>query len=167
MELLIKKEKDLYQKLRAGLRRWLKGKNKTANRVVEIVLAAPDLFHLIARLAADKRVPPAKKKTLMLALAYYIAPIDILPEAAIGPIGYIEDVLLGAVVLNDFINTMDPALIKKYWAGDWNVLAFLETVVDRAKTIVGPFVWKRLQKVIGAGSAVVSQVLETGKRKPA
>lgn len=151
MDLLVKKERDVYKKTRATLRRWLKSKNGRVNKAVEIVLAAPDLFHLIARLTADKRVPSYKKSSLKFALAYYFAPIDLLPEAALGPIGLIEDVLLGAVVLYEFLNDVDQSLIRKYWAGDWDILVFLQSLVDKARSIVGPFVWKRIQKVIGAG----------------
>ncbi len=59
-----------------------------------------------------------KKLNLVTAIAYFISPIDILPEAILGPIGYLDDLGIAAYVLNDLLNTVDPKIVRRNWVGD-------------------------------------------------
>src|SRR5688572_31610392 len=97
------RREDFYQALRARITSWLASKGK-GYKHANILLLAPDLFHLLSRLMLDPRIPTAEKAGLGAALAYFISPIDLLPEALLGPAGYVDDVALAAFVLNRLIN---------------------------------------------------------------
>ena len=72
------RHEDFYQLLRARIASWLESKGKGFKHA-QILLLAPDLFHLLARLVLDRRIPSSEKATLGAAIAYFISPIDVLP----------------------------------------------------------------------------------------
>jgi len=94
---------DFYQSLRKRIRTWLDAQGKNY-KYADYLLFAPDLFHLLACLILDKRIPAEEKVKLAGPVAYFIAPIDLIPEAVVGPAGYIDDIALAAYVLNCLIN---------------------------------------------------------------
>ena len=50
------REVDFYRKLRKTVKVWAGGENSRAARYSEYILAAPDLFMLMANLSRDERV---------------------------------------------------------------------------------------------------------------
>ena len=78
------KSGDFYTHLRDKLTDWTKG-GTTKHQFAEYILAAPDLFHLLCKLSLDKDVPTEQKAKLAVALAYFVSPLDVIPEALVGP----------------------------------------------------------------------------------
>ncbi len=139
---------DFYQKLRTDIRAWLQTKTGKSSKWSEYVLLAPDLFHLLARLALDKDVPSKEKAKIAGALAYFISPIDLIPEAIVGPIGYLDDVALAAYVINSVMKNCDHAIIIRHWAGEQNVLELVQQIVDVGAEMLGSKIWNKLKKMV-------------------
>jgi len=110
-------QQDFYKKIRNDVKIWINRNLDTENKWSDYILAAPDLFHLLCKLSMDKEVPAKKKIKLLAGIAYFISPIDLLPEAFLGPIGYLDDIAVAAYVLNELVNDIDPQIIRKHWAG--------------------------------------------------
>ncbi len=142
------KEKDFYQKLRRQANSWLEKNLHQDKRWTEFVLLAPDIFHLLTRLVMDEEVPRSKKVKLGIAIAYFISPVDLLPEALLGPIGYLDDVTLAAYVLNDIINDVDPQIIIRNWAGDHDILNLVKTILLNSDRMLGSGLWKKIKNRI-------------------
>ena len=138
------RHEDFYQLLRARIASWLESKGKGFKHA-QILLLAPDLFHLLARLVLDRRIPSSEKATLGAAIAYFISPIDVLPEALLGPAGYVDDVALAAFVLSRLINAGHGAVAKELWAGDEDLLEAIRRVLEVADEMVGSGLWERLK----------------------
>ncbi|MBI4245818.1 MAG: DUF1232 domain-containing protein [Candidatus Rokubacteria bacterium] len=81
-----------------------------------LLRALPDLARLIARLVADPVLPRAAKIALAAAAVYLLSPIDLIPDF-IPFVGYLDDLLLAAVVLDGLLNYVDRALVTRYWPG--------------------------------------------------
>jgi uncharacterized membrane protein YkvA (DUF1232 family) len=138
---------DFYQQMRDKIRGWLE--DKGANyKYADYLLAAPDLLHLLCRLTLDGQVPVSEKAKLAAAIAYYISPLDLIPEAITGPVGYIDDVVLGAYVLNGIMNKAGPDIVKRHWAGSGDVLELIRQVLQIAGELVGSGLWKRLKGIV-------------------
>lgn len=136
---------DFYKKIRKQISGYLEKKDfKYAN----ILLLAPDFFHLLVKLSLDPRVPKDKKVKLVAALAYFISPIDFIPEAILGPIGYMDDIAITAWVLNDFINSGDSDILYQHWAGEGDVLANIQNVLTVADKYIGQGLWEKLKQKI-------------------
>jgi uncharacterized membrane protein YkvA (DUF1232 family) len=115
------------------------------------LLLAPDLVHLLARLLLDRRIPSGEKATLGAALAYFISPLDLLPEALLGPAGYVDDVALAAFVLSRLINAGHGAVAKELWAGDDELLESIRRILEVADEMVGSGLWQRLKSQFRVG----------------
>jgi uncharacterized membrane protein YkvA (DUF1232 family) len=135
---------DFYQALRARITDWLASKGKGFKHA-QILLLAPDLLHLLTRLVLDRRIPTAEKATLGAALAYFLSPLDVLPEALLGPVGYVDDVALAAFVLSRLINAGHGAVAKELWAGDDDLLDAIRRILEVADEMVGSGLWERLK----------------------
>ena len=139
---------DFYQKMRTDIRDWLQTKTGKGYKWSEYLLLAPDLFHLLAKLAIDKDVPTAEKAKIAGALAYFISPIDLVPEAMFGPMGYLDDVALAAYVINSIMKNTGPEIIIRHWAGEQDVLELVQQIIDVASEMLGTKVWDKLRKIV-------------------
>jgi uncharacterized membrane protein YkvA (DUF1232 family) len=139
-------EGDFYRALRRRVRRWARARNGRSSPWTELVLLAPDLFHLLCRLAGDPEVPRGAKTRLAFALAYFISPVDLLPEALFGPIGYLDDVALTAYVLHGLLDETPPAVLRRHWAGDQDVVVVIRRVLGVAGGVLGAGLWRRLRR---------------------
>jgi uncharacterized membrane protein YkvA (DUF1232 family) len=141
-----KKQQDFYKKLRNDVKTWINKNLDKKNEWSDHILIAPDIFHLMCKLSVDKDVPTGKKVKLVAGIAYFISPIDLLPEGLIGPIGYLDDIALAAYVLNDLINEIDPQIVRKNWAGEQDILDLIKTILANADKMIGGKLWQKIRK---------------------
>lgn len=137
---------DFYQSLRSRIRTWLE-KQGEGVRHARLLLVAPDFFHLLCRLALDKRIHASEKAKLAAAIAYFVSPIDIVPEVFLGPFAFLDDVAVAAFALNSVINAGQGEIAKELWAGDGDVLALIQQVVSTGDELLGEGVWRRLRSL--------------------
>ena len=140
------RQSDFYQKIRKDVKHWLNDNLDKENKWADYILAAPDFFHLLCKLTADSEIPSNKKLKLLAAIAYFISPIDLLPEAFLGPVGYLDDIAVAAYILNDLINEVDSQIVRKHWAGEKDVLDLIKTILVNADEMIGSKMWKRIKK---------------------
>ena len=114
----------------------------------ELLRALPDLGRLLARLVADPVLPRPVKLALAAALVYFASPIDLIPEF-IPLVGYLDDLLIAALVVDGVLNWVDRALVLKYWPGTPDSLDRLA----RAARILAVWVPRRLKARIFAPGA--------------
>ena len=86
-------------------------------RLRDLALFLPRLARMIASLMADRTVPKAAKIALAAVAVYLASPIDLIPDF-LPVIGYLDDVLLVAVVMDGLLTYVDRALLLRYWPGD-------------------------------------------------
>lgn len=135
---------DFYQVLRSRIAEWLGSKGKGFKHA-QVLLLAPDLFHLLTRLLLDRRIPGTEKAFLGATVAYFLSPIDILPEALLGPAGYVDDVALAAYALSRLVNAGHGAVARELWAGDGDLIETIQRVLEVADEMVGSGLWERLK----------------------
>jgi uncharacterized membrane protein YkvA (DUF1232 family) len=76
----------------------------------------PDCIVLVTRLARDPRVP-RRRKLLLLGLAGYLAlPVDLVPDF-IPVAGQLDDAIIVALVLRQFVCAGGEPLIRQLWPG--------------------------------------------------
>jgi uncharacterized membrane protein YkvA (DUF1232 family) len=138
------KERQFYQKLRKTVKIWAGGEKGSTNQFTDLILAGPDLFMLLVRLSRDDRVDQVSKTKLAGAAAYFISPLDLIPELILGPPGLVDDVALSAFVLHDVLESTDPTIVREHWEGDVDVLELIRQILAVADTMVGGPIWRRL-----------------------
>jgi len=140
-------DRRYYARLRKGVEGW--AARHSGSAASQVLLAAPDMFVLLARLARDPRVRGADKAKLAATLAYFLSPMDIVPELLLGPFGYIDDVALTAWLLNHFLNHIEPSLVNEHWPGREQVKAVIQRILKHASTILGAGLWTRIRRTLG------------------
>lgn len=114
----------------------------------ELLLLAPDLFILMARLSLDERVPPAARRFIVGAVVYFLTPFDLLPEAVMGPAGFVEDVVLAAALLSVALGPDLEPLAGRYWNGSRRLREVLADVATAAYSVLGENLYLRLQRLM-------------------
>lgn len=145
------KEKDFYQKLRVRIRAWGQSEEGKSHKWTEYILLAPDLFHLLCRLTIDPDVMLSDKLKVVAAIAYFISPFDFIPEILLGPVGFVDDIVIAAYVLNSIVNNTDPEVVRRNWAGDGEILDLAQDLIQKAEAMIGAGKWQKLKNMFDRG----------------
>jgi uncharacterized membrane protein YkvA (DUF1232 family) len=122
---------------------------KLSADAVRALLLVPDIFLLLVRLTVDKEVPGATRAMIIGALAYFVLPFDLLPEALVGPIGFMEDLVLAVAVLAQaFGGELEP-YARKHWSGPEDLRIVLHDISTTADRLLGRKLTDRLRKLLG------------------
>lgn len=143
------REQRFYRRLRDRVKRWGGGRHISGRRL-EYLLVAPDLFILLSRLSLDGRVPIGAKAKVAAGVAYFVTPLDVIPDF-LGPPGFVDDVLVAAWILKAVaaqLNQLDSSILEEHWEGEQDVLEQVTRIVDGADWLLGRalhFVARRLR----------------------
>ena len=135
-----------YDRMRDGIRRYLDKKGALAGKTGEYLLLVPDVFMLLWRLVNDKRVNAKNKVMLGSGLAYYLFPLDIMPEGFLGPIGYLDDLVFAVYLLNKMLTDTDVEILREHWSGRDDVLVAIRNVLNAADNLVGSEILGKLKR---------------------
>jgi uncharacterized membrane protein YkvA (DUF1232 family) len=138
-----------YDRIRKNIQSYVESKGGAVEKTAEFLLLVPDVFILLWRLANDARVNGKHKVLLGSSLAYFIFPFDIMPEGFIGPIGFMDDLVLGVYVLNRIIGETDIATVREHWSGSQDILETIQRVLGAADQLVGSDFLKKVGKMMG------------------
>jgi uncharacterized membrane protein YkvA (DUF1232 family) len=109
---------------------------RTSNPAVEKALAAiPNLIKLGYRLLRDPRVPGKQKAFVGAALAYLIAPVDVIPDF-IPLIGRADDLVILAFALNSMFEAAGEAIVHEHWDGTGDVLEIVSGVIEWGASLI-------------------------------
>lgn len=136
---------SFYDRLRARIVRAAE-KGRLPGRVTEILLLGPDLFMLMTRLSIDPEVPAKTRSLIGGALAYFVLPIDFMPEIVLGPGGFLDDIVLAALVLSHVMGRELEPLTRRYWSGSEDLRVVLRDITRSADKVLGDGVYRRLQR---------------------
>ena len=103
--------------------------------VQKALTAVPNLIKLGYRLLRDRRVPVKHKAFLWAALAYGVAPVDLIPDF-IPFIGRADDLLILAFALNSLFEAAGEAVVHEHWDGTGDVLEIVSGVIEWGASLV-------------------------------
>jgi len=141
-----------YEDLRTKVRKWTTSRaGHHGGKMAEYLFILPDLFILVCRLAVDSRVPVKKKLFIGAIITYLILPLDIIPDF-IPIIGYLDDLVLVVLGLNQIFNELDKQILIDNWSGEGNVLDVLQTISAQAERFVDKNVLQKIKHWISRKS---------------
>lgn len=141
---------SFYDRLRGRVVQTAEAKGgKLSGKALKALLLVPDVFMLLVRLALDKDVPGPTRALIGGALAYFILPADLLPEALIGGAGYLEDLVLAAAVLSQAFGGELETYARRHWSGSEELRTVLHDLTATANSLLGENVYARLKKLLG------------------
>jgi uncharacterized membrane protein YkvA (DUF1232 family) len=116
-------------------------------RLKDVLFFAPDIFILLWRLTRDERVTGKNKVLLGSAIAYFIFPLDLVPDI-LGPIGFVDDLLFGVYVLNRMLVDTDEQVLRDNWSGSGDVLEVIRRILKSADGLVASDVLKTIKRMV-------------------
>lgn len=111
----------------------------------QALLLIPNFVKLLYRLVGDKRVLSQEKALLLGVAAYVISPLDFLPDA-IPFLGQIDDLLLVALILKRFMNSVDRSIIMEYWDGNQDLLLTIDKILEFTRYLLPSGVYNKIVK---------------------
>lgn len=121
---------------------------KLTEGALRALLLVPDVFILLVRLALDKNVPGSTRALIGGALAYFLLPVDLLPEALLGGAGFMDDLILATAVLAQaFGGDLEPHA-RKHWSGSEDLRVVLQDLTDAAQSLLGQNLYDRLRRLL-------------------
>ena len=96
----------------------------------------PNLFNLLCNLLSQKEISREMRLEISAAIAYYVAPDDIIPEEIYGPYGYIDDIFLIVYVLRKIADTYGYDFLQKSYRGFENIQDVMDECFENALEIL-------------------------------
>ena len=138
-----------YDRLRSRVLAWAaRRRGKMGGMAVRALVTVPDVFFLLVRLSVDKEVPERHRALIGGALAYFLLPFDLIPEGLVGPAGYIDDLVLAALVLESAFDSRLEALSRKHWSGSEDLRKTLQDLAGAGSLLLGDRLFLRLRNVV-------------------
>jgi len=137
-----------YDRIRTRIQKYIESKGGAVEKTAELLLLVPDFFILLWRLVNDARVQGKNKVLLGSGVAYFLFPIDLMPEAFLGPVGFADDLVLAVFILNKVLADTSADVIRQHWSGDEDILATIQRVLNAADSLVSTDLLDRIKKMV-------------------
>jgi uncharacterized membrane protein YkvA (DUF1232 family) len=144
------KESDFYASLRNKIHNWVNSDKGENYQYVEYILMVPDLFYVLWQIMMDDRISTEFKMKAGLVAAYFISPIDLLPEAILGPVGYLDDIALTAALLNTMMDDYGD-VVEEHWkkVSNTDILEVIQNIIQNIDNLIGHGLWNKLRTRFG------------------
>jgi uncharacterized membrane protein YkvA (DUF1232 family) len=121
---------------------------KLGEGAVRALLLVPDVFMLLVRLSLDRDVPGSARALIGGTLAYFVLPLDLFPEALLGGVGFMDDLVLASAVLAQaFSGDLEP-YARRHWSGSEDLRVVLRDITNTAHSLLGQSLWDRVRGLL-------------------
>ncbi len=104
----------------------------------DLIYQAPAFYRLLTHLLDDPHLPRELRPLVLAAIAYFILPLDIIPEELEGPYGYVDDIWLCAFVADRIRKELgNDEILTSNWDGESPLIPLLEEVISAEKNLIG------------------------------
>ncbi|MDY7091953.1 MAG: YkvA family protein [Acidobacteriota bacterium] len=140
---------SFYDRLRQRMLDAAEGRaGEKGQRAADLLLVVPDVFLLLVRMVLDREVPRGTRNLIGGALLYFLVPMDLLPEAFMGPLGFTDDLLLAAAVLSAAMGPALEPIAERHWSGRPGVRRALGDAAVSARALLGEPILKRIGRLL-------------------
>ena len=158
---------SFYDRLRVRMVRYVARRSRRLGpAAVEALLLVPDVFILLVRLALDSKVPGGARALIGGALLYFVSPVDLFPEAVLGPVGFLEDLVLAAAVLAQALGGELEPYARRYWSGEQELREVLHDITHSAQSLLGGRLHRRLEGALARRGIEMAPEPDPGDRRP-
>ena len=92
----------------------------------------PNLFNLLCDLLSQNEINRQMRLEISAAIAYYVAPDDIIPEEIYGPYGYIDDIFISVYVLRKVAKEFGYDFLQDLWKHETDVKEVMDDCYDNS-----------------------------------
>ena len=94
----------------------------------------PALYKLLSNLLMfyGKYLSNEDKLKISAAIAYYVVPLDVIPEQIYGPYGYVDDIFISVYVLKIIIDKYGIEISQKLWDEEEDLEEVIKECYDKS-----------------------------------
>jgi len=96
----------------------------------------PELFRLLNELLIKSDVSSEYRLKISAAIAYYVVPMDVIPEEVYGPYGYIDDIFITAHVIKVLADIYGYPYLERLWKGEGELKSVVEECYEKSSEIL-------------------------------
>ncbi|MDR3062544.1 MAG: DUF1232 domain-containing protein [Methanobrevibacter sp.] len=109
----------------------------------------PKLFNLLCNIFSDNDISHEIRYKMSLAIAYFVVPEDVVPENVFGPIGYVDDIYMSVLMINEVIGLRGIEFIKKHWDYYEDIQLVLNECLEQSEKLLNDEEKKETLKFVG------------------
>lgn len=145
----IPEHQGFYEALRQKVMRYAADKApRWAQPLIPWLLAAPDFFVLAVRLARDPRVPASAKVIAGAVIAYFVSPVDLLPDV-LPFVGELDDLALALFAVEHIARSVPEDVIQEAWPGEGRVLELVREGIRLITRVLPSKTVETLRRLLG------------------
>jgi uncharacterized membrane protein YkvA (DUF1232 family) len=103
----------------------------------DLIYQTPALFRLLTHLLDDPRLPSRYRPLVLAAIAYFILPVDVIPEELEGPYGYVDDIWLCALVAEKLRSELGDDVLIANWDGEAPITPLIQDILQSQDDLLG------------------------------
>lgn len=96
----------------------------------------PKLFKLLTEILDEKDLTPDLRLKISAAIAYYVVPMDVIPEQIYGPYGYIDDIYITVYVLKKITDELGYKFLERHWEGEGILKSVVEECCQKSSEVL-------------------------------
>ncbi|MFC1824375.1 YkvA family protein [Thermodesulfobacteriota bacterium] len=143
-----RRERRFFDKLKSEIDDWQESEKGKVSQWSGYVNFAPELFRFICRLSESTAIAADGRQKLAVAIEYFMRPVDFIPEAALGPAGYMDDIAIAVYTLKILISEYGPETVEKFWKGEDEIHGVIRGVLNVADEKFGRGLWRTLRALV-------------------
>jgi uncharacterized membrane protein YkvA (DUF1232 family) len=97
------------------LKRTVKNYN---GKYCDVIKMSPEIYTLVTDLLFDRNIDQKHRTKLLVSAGYFLLPYDLYPENTLGPIGFIDDLMVIIFVLRGIRDEYGIDELMMYWKSD-------------------------------------------------
>lgn len=96
----------------------------------------PELFRLLNELLIKREVSSEFRLKISAAIAYYVVPMDVIPEQVYGPYGYIDDIFITSYMIKLLADKYGYPFLEKSWKGNGELKSVVDECYEKSSEIL-------------------------------
>lgn len=95
----------------------------------------PNLFKLLCDIL-DHDINKDLRLKICGAIAYYVVPMDVIPEQIYGPYGYIDDIFMSVYALRQVADEYGYDFLQEIWEHDGDIKEVMDDCFDKSQEVL-------------------------------
>ncbi len=88
---------------------------ETYETLAAVIIQLPVILEIVVEMINKSSLSFSEKKNLIAIVAYLVCPIDIIPEGAMGGVGFADDAICASIAINSVLSDGNHEEAKKLW----------------------------------------------------
>lgn len=95
----------------------------------------PQLFKLLTEVL-NENINQDLRLQISAAIAYYVVPMDVIPEQVYGPYGYIDDIYVTTYVIKRTASELGYEILKEHWESEEDLELIVEECYEKSSEVL-------------------------------